>query len=189
MTPGGLCGVRRVLPELDMSTQHTTPAAATTRTDGAAAYAASPGQRVVASFPTYEDAERAVDVLADSEFPVEQVTIVGRGLKMVERVTGRMTWIDAAARGALTGAMTGALIGWLFWVFDWFAPIVSAGWLIFDGLWFGAVVGTLIGLLAYAVTRGRRGFMSAASMEADEYDILVAAPIADEAARILQGQR
>jgi hypothetical protein len=144
-------------------------------------------RRVVASFPDYAGAERAVDQLADARFPVERVSIVGRGLKYVEQVTGRMGWLEAAVRGALTGAVVGGLIGWLFWVFDWYAPIVSAAWLVVDGIWFGAIVGLIWGLIAYAVTGGRRDFSSVPAMVADQYDVVVDADIADEAERILHG--
>ena len=38
-----------------------------------------PLQRVVASYGNYAEAQRAVDYLSDNSFPVEKVTIVGRG--------------------------------------------------------------------------------------------------------------
>lgn len=142
-------------------------------------------RRVIATFNRYEDAARAVDLLAENGFPVEHVSVVGRGLHTVERVTGRMSLGKAALRGAITGAVTGALIGWLFWVFDWFAPIVAAGWLIVDGLWFGGLVGALFGLLAFAVPGPRREFASAYEMEADRYELHVDEPFADEAADVL----
>jgi hypothetical protein len=143
--------------------------------------------RTVATFHSYEDAERAVDRLSDHGFPVERATIVGRGLRYVERVTGRLTYGKAALTGALTGALAGALIAWLFFVFDWFSPIVASGWLVVDGLWFGAIVGALFGVLAHALTGGRRDFTSISRMEADEYDVQVDDALADEAARLLAG--
>jgi hypothetical protein len=48
-------------------------------------------RQVIASFASYADAERAVDHLTDASFPVEYADIVGRDLRLVERVTGRMT--------------------------------------------------------------------------------------------------
>jgi uncharacterized membrane protein len=78
-----------------------------------------PARRVVASYKSHRDAEQAVNYLADNKFPVERVAIVGRELELVQQVTGRLTALDAAARGALTGAVTGVLIGWLFAIFTW----------------------------------------------------------------------
>lgn len=44
----------------------------------------------VGSYPTYAEAQKAVDYLSDNQFPVQQVTIVGVDLMQVERVTGRL---------------------------------------------------------------------------------------------------
>jgi hypothetical protein len=143
-------------------------------------------RRVVATYTDYADAERAVDFLSDRKFPVNRVSIVGRGLHYVEQVTGRMGYLESALRGALSGALAGLLIGWLFFVFDWFSPIVARGWLIVDGLWFGAVVGALTGLLFHALLRGRRDFASIGAMRADRYDVLVDEDVADEAIALLR---
>lgn len=43
---------------------------------------------VVGSYPTYEGAQRAVDFLSDSKFPVERTAIIGSDLRMVETVLG-----------------------------------------------------------------------------------------------------
>jgi hypothetical protein len=145
----------------------------------------SEAQRVVGSFSSYAEAERAVDRLSDNKFPVERTAIVGSDLKLVEQVVGRMTYLKAALRGALAGAVTGLLIGWLFAIFDWFDPLVARGWLILDGLWFGAVIGTLMGLLMHALAGGRRDFESFGGLQAGRYDVLVDAEVADEAARVL----
>jgi hypothetical protein len=45
---------------------------------------AQPARRVVASFPEYAQAQRAVDYLSDEKFPVERIAIVGEGLRLVE---------------------------------------------------------------------------------------------------------
>jgi hypothetical protein len=79
----------------------------------------------------------------------------------------------------------GFLVGWLFGVFDWFNPVVAAGWLALDGLWFGAIVGALAGLLAHALTGGRRDFGSVGTMTADRYEVLVDEGVSDEARRLL----
>jgi hypothetical protein len=148
----------------------------------------TPGpKRVVASFDSYDQAEAAVDRLSDNRFPVERTQIVGRGLQYVEHVTGRMDHGRAALNGALSGAFVGLLIGWLFAVFNWADPLVASGWLIFDGLWFGAVVGAVFGLLQHALLRGRRDFASVHGMRAERYDVLVDEAVADDAARLLGG--
>ncbi|MDX6728391.1 MAG: hypothetical protein QOK49_3196 [Baekduia sp.] len=143
--------------------------------------------RTVASFDDYAAAERAVDYLADQKFPVNRVSIVGRDLKLVEQVVGRVTLGRSLLNGALSGALAGVLIGWLFTVFNWTNPVVARGWLILDGLWFGAVVGALFGLMSYLITRGPRDFASVGGLQADHYDVVVDAEVADEAERLVAG--
>jgi hypothetical protein len=142
-------------------------------------------RRVVASYTSYADAERAVDYLSDNEFPVERVSIVGRDLEFVERVTGRMTYAGAALRGALSGALVGLLVGWLFSIFNWFDPVIGWGWLIINGLWFGAVVGAVFGLISHAMLGGTRDFGSVGAMRANRYEVLVDDEVAAEAERML----
>jgi hypothetical protein len=142
-------------------------------------------RRAVASFRTYAEAESAVDYLSDQKFPVERVAIVARDLRLVEQVTGRRGYLEAALQGLASGALIGVLVGWLFGVFNWFEPITSAFWLAIDGLWFGALVGVLFGLLMQALSRGRRDFNSVAGISAERYEVLVDDEVAAEAARLL----
>ena len=141
--------------------------------------------RAIATFSNYEEAERVVDYLSDHGFPVERTAIVGRDLEYVEQVTGRMTYARAALAGALNGAVIGLLIGWLFGLFNWFDPLVSAFWLAVDGLWFGALVGALMGLVMHALSGGRRDFSAIGGMRANRYEVVVEESVADEAARLL----
>ena len=83
----------------------------------------------VASYPSYEEAQAAVDRLSDERFPVENLDIVGSGLRLVERVTGRLTNARAAAAGAASGAWFGLFIGLLVGLFTrgpaWIGLIVG----------------------------------------------------------------
>ena len=58
----------------------------------------------VAAYSTYLEAQKVVDHLSDNKFPVENVTIVGTDLRMVERVMGRLMYGRVALAGALSGA-------------------------------------------------------------------------------------
>lgn len=78
-----------------------------------------PDRRVVATYLSYGEAERAVDHLSDQRFPVERTAIVGHDVKLVEQVVGRLNYGKAALQGAGSGALVGALIGWIFGLFDW----------------------------------------------------------------------
>src|SRR3954452_2691792 len=65
----------------------------------------------IARYATYLEAQRAVDYLSDNAFPVQAVTIVGAGLRMVERVTGRLPFSIVALRSLLSGSYFGAMVG------------------------------------------------------------------------------
>ena len=71
---------------------------------GPAALPTPPKGWPIGSYPTYAEAQRAVDYLSDQQFPVEQVTIVGVDLMQVERITGRLTWGRVLSAGAASGA-------------------------------------------------------------------------------------
>ena len=85
-----------------------------------------PARQVIATFDNYADAERAVDYLSDQRFEVDRLAIVGRELEYVEEILGRMDYGTAALRGAGSGAVVGALIGWIFGLFNWVEPLISA---------------------------------------------------------------
>ena len=68
------------------------------------------GRDADATYRDYATAERAVDYLSDQGFAVERTAIVGKDLRSVEQVEGRMS----AGRAALVGLGEGSLIGTLF---------------------------------------------------------------------------
>jgi uncharacterized membrane protein len=143
---------------------------------------------ILGSYPDYESAQQAVDVLADKKVPVANVAIVASDLRLVEQVTGRQTWVTAAVGGAGSGALTGALLGFLFGLFSIVDPLVSGLALAFYGMLLGAVSGLAIGIIAHAATGGRRDFRSFRTLDAARYDVVADAEIAGEALAVLEGQ-
>ena len=152
---------------------------------GQAAPDSSHARRTVATFGDYAAAQAAVDQLSDEGFPVDSVVIVGHGLRSVEHVTGRRSYLQAAGSGAASGAVVGAFLGAIFGLLTFFEPLTSAIVLALWGLVFGALVGALLGLLAHAMTGGRRDFSSVRTVEAERYDIDVDAEHAPDAERRL----
>src|SRR5918995_3344680 len=96
--------------------------------------------RPVGSYATYTEAQRAVDYLADRDFPVGDVTIVGVDLMLVERVIGRLTWSRVLISGAASGAWFGLFVGLLLSFFSQpgtgFGPILLG---LASGIVFGLV--------------------------------------------------
>lgn len=140
----------------------------------------------VASYPTYEDAEAAVDYLSDRRFPVHRVAIIGHDVKMVEQVIGRLNYGRAALNGATTGGVTGLLFGWLFGLLDWIRPLLAGLQLAAFGLIFGAVVGAILGMVLYALQRGRRDFSAVRGLVPSSYDVVTDVAVADDAVRLLR---
>ena len=135
----------------------------------------------VASYPTYGQAQWAMDYLSDNDFPVGGAAIVGSDLSLVEKVLGRMTTGKAALSGALTGGWFGLFIGLLFGLFsryNWFE-------VVFTALVIGAVWGAIFGAIAHAATRGMRDFISRSSLAAGSYEVLVDRPHAEQARMML----
>lgn len=131
---------------------------------------------------SYAEAQAIVDKLSDRGFAVENVRIVGTGLRSVEQVMGRMTNGKAAGAGAASGAWFGLFIGLLFGLF---ASGVNWWGLILGGLIFGAVWGAIFGYIAHWSTRGKRDFSSIKTFEASNYEVHVNAPFFEEASRVL----
>ena len=137
----------------------------------------------VGSYESYEQAQAAVDHLSDEKFPVENVTIIGTDLRMVERVLGRLTRGRAIGAGAAGGAWWGLFVGLLLGLFttdggDWIGSIVA-------GLLIGLVFGALFGAMGYAATSGKRDFTSTSKIVAGRYDVMCAPPQAEQARDIL----
>ena len=144
------------------------------------------GQVTVASYATYAEAQRAVDALSDAGFPVESVSIVGHDVRLVERVTGRLTTARAAGAGALSGSWFGLFIGLLVGLFTTGPEWVG---LVLGGLLIGAFWGAAFGFVAHWMTRGQRDFSSVSSLVAGRYDVTVSGTHAERAREFLGAPR
>ena len=135
----------------------------------------------IGSYPTYAEAQRAVDHLSDREFSVQDVTIVGVDLMQVERVTGRLTWGRVLGAGAASGAWLGVFVGLLLSLFN---QNGLAGPLI-TGIGVGVVFGLISAALTYGATRGQRDFSSTMQLVAGRYDVLCEPRSAEQARDML----
>ncbi|WNV84430.1 general stress protein [Umezawaea sp. Da 62-37] len=122
----------------------------------------------IASYNTYQEAQRAVDHLADSAFPVQGITIVGVDPMLVERVAGRLTWGKVLGSAAASGAWLGLFVGLLLSLFTPGAGVAP----IIIGLVGGIAFGLATSAARYAATRGQRDFVSTSQVVARRYDVL-----------------
>lgn len=124
----------------------------------------------IGSYDNYEEAQRAVEHLAGEEFPLQEVTIVGVDLMLVERVIGRLTWGKVLGTGALSGGWFGLFVGILLAWFNTQGGVSVVPVLV--GLTAGVVFGLVFAAVSYASTRGRRDFASSSQLVAGRYDVL-----------------
>src|SRR4051794_33486426 len=136
-------------------TSGATLGAPTSPARGPAALPTPPKGWPIGSYPTYAEAQRAVDHLSDQEFPVQQVTIVGVDLMQVERVTGRLTWPKVLGGGVITGAWLGLFIGLIL---GFFSPSPLGA--LVTGLVVGGFFGLITSAIPYVMGRGSRALTS-----------------------------
>jgi len=112
-----------------------------------------------------------VDFLADQDFPVQNVEIVGTELRSIERVAGSLTRSKIAAAGALSGLWMGLFVGIAF---SLFSNRGQLGFLFTTPL-LGAVFGLAWSQLGYSTLtqRGTRDFASVNQIVATKYEVLV----------------
>ncbi|BAW09611.1 membrane protein [Nocardia seriolae] len=135
----------------------------------------------IGSYPTYAEAQRAVDFLADNQFPVEGVTIVGVDLMQVERVLYRLTWGKVIGGGMVSGAWLGLFLGLLLSMFTSGGAIGPLAVGLIGGIIFGLISATI----PYAATRGQRDFASTMQLVAGRYDVLCDPKTAEQARDML----
>jgi hypothetical protein len=136
----------------------------------------------IASYDNYLEAQRAVDYLADNEFPVQEVTIVGVDLMLVERVTGRLTWSRVLGTGAASGGWFGLFVGLLLSMLSAESGLLKP---ILVALPIGILFGVVFAAVGYASTRGRRDFQSASQLVAGRYDVLCQPRNAEQARNLV----
>ena len=144
-----------------------------------------PQGEVVADFTTHADASNYVDLLVKNDFPPQAIAIIGSDLRTVERLRGKLTYARVALGGAATGSWIGLLYGLLFGAQPTAATaeaatVAEAG-SIMSAVVIGAGIGMLVNVLRFSLARNRRQYLSASSVIANRYDVIVPANLIDQA--------
>ena len=138
----------------------------------------------VGLYNSYDDAQRAVDYLADEKFEVQNLAIVGTELKSVERVLGRRNWGTVIAQGVQSGLSTGLLVALVLLIFTPTGMNFLALFVVALGI--GILLGIGFAALGYALSRGRRDFTSISQTVATKYEVLCEHKVAAQAREMLQ---
>lgn len=123
----------------------------------------------IAEHATYQGAQKTVSQLIEADIPAKDIAIVGRGLRSVETVTGRLGYAAAARSGAINGILLGLLFSAIFVL-----GTPNAAIQLFVGVMFvGIAVGMMMSLITYALVRRRRDYTSITQVIADNYEVTV----------------
>jgi hypothetical protein len=142
----------------------------------------TPGDQVsLGSYSTHAQAQSVVEYLADQKFEVETTQIIGTDLRMVEQITGRLTWPRALFGGIVSGAWFGLFVGLLLNILT----TASFGRAMAFGLTWGVIFGGIFAAVSYGLVRGRRDFTSMSAVVPSRFDVLVAAEHSERARGIL----
>lgn len=144
-----------------------------------------PRGEVIGRYGTYNDAQKAVDHLADEHFEVDRIAIVGNDLKSVEQVTGRLSYPKVAGQGALNGVVFGAFLGVILSLLggeQWVSALLVS-------VLMGGAFWMLLATVTYAMQRGKRDFTSTNQIVATSYDVVAAPEVAQRAQQVLEGLR
>lgn len=133
-------------------------------------------------FATYDEAQKAVDHLADEKFPVENLAIVGTDLRSIERVLGRRSWGTVIGQGVQSGLSTGLMVTLLMWLF---MPDANFVVLLISALLIGIVIGVVFAALSYWMSQGKRDFTSVSQTVATRYELLSEHKVAAQAKELL----
>jgi hypothetical protein len=140
--------------------------------------------RVVASFASYQQAQQAVDRLAGAQFPVRRVSVVARGLRLLEQPGGRPGYGWAALHGLLLGTPIAAILSAVAAVTVLDEPLAASLTIAAWASLAGAVAGVAIGAGVEALrTPGPKDPQPV--LHADRYDLVADDEVADQARHLL----
>ncbi|WP_129359981.1 general stress protein [Rothia uropygioeca] len=141
------------------------------------------GSVTVGKFSKYQDAQGAVDLLADRGFPVQNLAIVGSDLRQVEHVVGTLSYARVAASGALQGLFYGVVLGFLLMVFSHESPLSA----FLTSIPLGVAFWMILAIVGFSRRGGHRSFTAVGQLVAGSYDLVCSPQEAGEARRLLGG--
>lgn len=124
--------------------------------------------RTIMEVRTYQDAEKVIETLSHSNFPIQHTRIVGINLESVEQVLGRYSKMRAVRAGVTS---------MLFWT----VMVLMFSWIIIPQLTvetvglacaMGAMFGVFNGISNYNRV-GRRGYATINGLQANSYEVQV----------------
>ncbi len=139
----------------------------------------------VLSTGEYAAAQKTVSKLIAGDVPAKDISIVGIGVRTVEKVTGRLGFASAARSGAVNGVLFGMFFGAILLLTTPDAPVqLFAGF-----LFIGVAIGMCLSLVSFSIIRRRRDYASVTQLAADAYEVRVQAASLAKAREVLGAGR
>ncbi|ACV58092.1 general stress protein [Alicyclobacillus acidocaldarius] len=137
---------------------------------------------VAATYKSYADAEKAVEMLLERQIPAQHISLVGKNFSIEDRPLGFTTIRGVAKEGSKFGALWGGMLGLLLGFTVFFAP-VTGPLLLFGPIAYaltsaveGALFGGLAGLLVGWGLKHEKAVQFERSIKEGEYLVMVSGP-------------
>lgn len=131
---------------------------------------AVPRGEELAAFENYPSAQELVDTLITGGVEASAVSIVGRDVTLVERVTAKVGNGRVALQSAVNGSWLGVLVGLVVVLVnpvDVVTPLLG-------GLLIGAGAGMVVGMVVFSLNKGAgRSYRSVHQVIAQNYRVVV----------------
>lgn len=121
----------------------------------------------VASFDNYVRAQRTLAYLSRQGFPVQALSIVGKDVHVVERVTGRLTYAKVAFSGLMGGCWFGLFIGLLLGLSGTETSLNLPA-----AIALGAGFGMIFSIIMYTMNSKRRDYTTSSHVVAGTYTLI-----------------
>lgn len=131
--------------------------------------------RTVATYKNYAEAQNALDYLIDHGFREQSLAIVLKEVRHHEPTPQEFNWVFSSGQTALNGAVVGLGISFLALMISMLTPTSSNQASIdiaFSGVAYGALAGTVIGLLTWVFAQKSITESTANSLPTEHYNII-----------------
>lgn len=139
-----------------------------------------PEGTTVANYSSYEDAQGAVNKIAEADVDVKGIAIIGTELRLVERVVARLTYGRVALSGAIRGLYFGLFLGIAMWLIMPEAGLTIAAMPIL-----GIAFGMLLGVITHSLTKRNREFQSVQQVLPAKFEVVAPNEVLHDARKAL----
>lgn len=132
--------------------------------------ASVPSGTELVTYDAYDRARKTVDYLVAQDFDIKHVSIIGKDLLVVERITGKLSLPRAAFSGAMGGAWFGLFIGLIMSLMGGEA---AETFTIPASIALGAGFGIVFSVVAFSLSNRRKsGYVTAKTIVAQTYAVI-----------------